>query len=42
MIYAVQKQEKTYYKLEQHITTKMYNFIVYIFENFSQQIPVTT
>ena len=36
------KQEITFYKLEQNKITKRYKFIVYIFENFLQQTPVTS
>ena len=35
------KQEIIYHELEQNRIAERYNFIVCIFENFSQQIPVT-
>ena len=35
------KQEIIYHELEQNRIAERYNFIVCIFENFSQQVPVT-
>ena len=36
------KQEITFCKRKQNKITKRYKFIVYIFENFLQQTPVTS